>query len=252
MIKLITLNVEGSRHWPQILPFLERERPDVLCLQELFERDLAMLKKLFNYEAVFLPMYRDRYQEEVVETLGIALLVKNQFRNTHSDYYHKGIAEIQTHDRTSVESKMKTTYYGLVWGDVEINGKGFTIAATHFTWTPDGTPNEYQDKDAGSLFKILETIPSVVLCGDFNVPRGNNRIYHRLVERYKDNIPSAFATTMDVERHKVRSNPVEREKLKRFVVDFIFSTPEYQVTNVRQQFGVSDHTAIIAEVNRNR
>jgi endonuclease/exonuclease/phosphatase family metal-dependent hydrolase len=89
-----------------------------------------------------------------------------------------------------------------------------------------------------------------MLTGDFNAPRGDNRIYRQLSERFKDTIPLTIKTTMDVDLHKAGKDPQNRVKLSRFVVDYIFSTPEYRVSNVRQEFGLSDHSAIIAEVAR--
>jgi exonuclease III len=32
-MKLININIEGDKHFDTVIPFLEKEKPDVLCLQ---------------------------------------------------------------------------------------------------------------------------------------------------------------------------------------------------------------------------
>jgi len=39
-IKIISLNIERSKHIDRILPFLVREQPDVFCVQELCKKDI--------------------------------------------------------------------------------------------------------------------------------------------------------------------------------------------------------------------
>lgn len=39
-------------------------------------------------------------------------------------------------------------------------------------------------------------------------------------------------------------------KLATFVVDYIFSTPSYVVSDVGCEFGLSDHCAVIADVKQ--
>lgn len=40
MLKIISLNLERSKHLHLNLPFFQRENPDVLCLQEVLEADI--------------------------------------------------------------------------------------------------------------------------------------------------------------------------------------------------------------------
>ncbi|MEK7507710.1 MAG: endonuclease/exonuclease/phosphatase family protein [Patescibacteria group bacterium] len=250
-IKLITLNIEINRHWNDIIPFLERESPDIVCLQELFDRDISMLTEHFGYHYIHLPITKKLYDANdslPFAAEGPAILTKLPLKNTGSAYYYKPAPEIQIFSSISTAARRTTIHQGIVWGTVLKNGAQFTIGSTHFTWTPDGKPNENQDTDIQSLFKILDTIPDLVLCGDFNVPRGDNRIYHKLLERLKDNVPSDVKTTIDLERHYSRTDPSVQARLSTCVVDYIFSTPRYAVSNVRCEFGLSDHCAIVANV----
>ncbi len=242
-IKLITLNVEMNRHWDRIVPFLERESPDVLCLQELFDRDIKMLANRFGYQYVYIPTTKIAYDT------GTAVLTRLPLKDVNSAYYYKPAPEIQTFRGATLVELRATVHEGIVWGAIEKDGARFTVASTHFTWTPDGKPNENQDRDIVSLFKILDGIPALILCGDLNAPRGDNRIYRSLIERFKDNIPADIETTLDMDLRK-ETDPVERARLRTYVVDYIFSTPEYAVSDVRRVCGLSDHCAIVANVSR--
>jgi exonuclease III len=44
-IKLITLNIEGDRHLDRVIPFLQKENAHVVCLQEVLQSNVELLKK---------------------------------------------------------------------------------------------------------------------------------------------------------------------------------------------------------------
>ncbi len=253
-LKLITLNVELHRHWDIILPFLKREDADVICLQECFDRDAQAIANELGCAYKHLPMTKMPYivnGSSSSTPQGIALLSKLPLRHIESRYYYKPSKGINNYKHATPTEKRATVHQGIIFARVEKNGTSFTIGTTHFTWTPDGGVNESQETDAAALFKILESIPELVLCGDFNVPRGlNNEIYKKFTDRFKDNIPADITTTIDIPNHRIRHDPVEAAKLATYVVDYIFSTPEYVVSSVQCISGVSDHCAISATVSR--
>ena len=41
-LSIASINIERSRHLPRVAAFIERERPALLCLQELCERDIPL------------------------------------------------------------------------------------------------------------------------------------------------------------------------------------------------------------------
>jgi hypothetical protein len=57
-----------------------------------------------------------------------------------------------------------------------------------------------------------------------------------------DHLPANVTSTLDPQFH--------RAKGLEYVVDTIFSTPEYEVTEVRVLNGISDHKGIVARVER--
>lgn len=94
------------------------------------------------------------------------------------------------------------------------------------------------------LPKLLETLgsfPELILAGDFNAPRGGE-VFGTIAARYKDNIPPEYKTSIDGGLH--RAGKLE------YMVDGLFTTPQYIASKVRLIDGVSDHMAIVAEINR--
>ena len=78
-----------------------------------------------------------------------------------------------------------------------------------------------------------------MLCGDFNAPRGGE-IFGLLAQKYKDNVPQKYTTSIDGILHRAGPLP--------FMVDGLFSTPGYTVSHVEMVCGISDHCALIANV----
>jgi endonuclease/exonuclease/phosphatase family metal-dependent hydrolase len=125
----------------------------------------------------------------------------------------------------------------------------YTIATTHFTWSPKGEANDDQRRDQAALFAILDSLGEFAFAGDFNAPRGKET-FSKFAERYQDNIPPHYETSIDVTLHKTRNNPVENARVGKYMVDGLFTTPQYQASNVRLEFGISDHAAIIATIEK--
>jgi endonuclease/exonuclease/phosphatase family metal-dependent hydrolase len=121
----------------------------------------------------------------------------------------------------------------------------YRIATTHFTWSEKGRATDTQREHLHSLLSALETEKELVLCGDFNMPRGGE-LFSTLAERYKDTIPPEYVTSIDVSLHRNRLD--DPEELSQKMVDGLFTTPEYLAQNVRLVSGLSDHMAITATI----
>lgn len=246
-LKLISLNIELDRHLDRALPFLQEECADVICLQEVREKNFATLKTRLQMEGLFVPTCIPD-----VEVAGNNTLVVNE------ELLKLGSEGIALFTRLSVHTSRSDCYFGnpdtiprwsvgqnkiLLSATIEKEGKKYTIGTTHFTWTPDGQPSAEQERDMKKLLEILVRFPDVVFCGDFNAPRGGE-MWAKLAERYKDNIPAEYRSSLDPTLHRV--GRFER------MVDGLFSTPEYRVFDVRLVPGVSDHKAVVGFVERVR
>lgn len=241
-LKIISLNIEGNRHLDLVQDFLQREQPDIVCLQEVFEVHVTELAEATGMKPFYTPM------SNVV------------FPSIHADPFgHWGLLQL-IHPQLDIQEQKAEYYVGdeknipvffenenpnsinraVLWSRVASQTGGATVATTHFTWSPNGQTTEEQLRDFAAMEKILDTLPPHLLCGDFNAPRGRE-IYTKLSQKYRDNIPTHITSTIDSNFHK------SGRKIE-FVVDGMFTSPGVSVTDVQVQDGVSDHCALLAEL----
>jgi endonuclease/exonuclease/phosphatase family metal-dependent hydrolase len=243
-LKLVCLNIERSKHLDLVIPFLKRQQADVVCLQELQESDVALFEKELGSRCVFAPMVNhppDEGSKPIVN--GDAVLTRLPIQKSAIRYYAGDGKNIEHEAPKYIPAQR-----GFVAVDVEKEGTVYRIVNTHFTWTPDGKLSDEQRRDIAELFRMLAAFEEFVLVGDFNAPRGGE-IFGMLAQRYKDNVPTKYETSLDILLHRVgKTNPQE---LASKMVDGIFSTPGYSVSEVKMISGVSDHCAIVATIAKN-
>ncbi len=237
MFKLISVNIEHDKHIDRLMPFFERERPDVLYLQEVFEEDFSLMREKFSMEGAFEPylFVKSSLGSGELHKSGCAILTKLPMRDIKVEYYYGNASEIKTHGLIAVEDQSKV----LLSANVEISGKSYRLATTHFTWSADGDTTDRQREDLKKLLGLLREERSLILAGDFNAPRGRE-IFSELSKHYRDNIPREYTTSVDKNLHRAGD--------LQLMVDGLFSTEDIEFGNVKLVDGVSDHMAIVAEV----
>ena len=238
-IKLVSLNIERHKHLEQVFSLFSSVQPDVACLQEVFEQDVEGLMKAMHASAyAFAPM--GRRPEESHSIMGVAILSRIPMRKKAAEYYVGNLEYIPE----SFQGK-RTTYNKLnrvlLVCDIEKEGTHFRVGTTHFTWTPDGSASDMQREHMRALLKKLEAAGELVFTGDINAPRGGE-IFSMLATKYADNVPLSYTSSLDPVLHRAGPLPL--------MVDGFFSTPEYAVSDVRMECGISDHCALIATVSR--
>lgn len=248
-LQLLQLNVEQSKHTERIIPFLKTNTPDVLCLQEVTELDVEALctaagTPFSHIEPILL---RDGKQE------GLLLASRYPLRNLKS-YCYAGTGKVLEHIKGSPLPKDGEFSRIALFGTITVDGTDMRIGVTHFTWTPRGEASDAQRDSMRKLLAALKEEAGFVLCGDFNAPRKNpdgtpGEIFLLLSSTYMDNIPSHYETSIDVTLH--RSGHLPEEHMDKKMVDGIFSTPDYAVTNVERVCGLSDHCGFTAIVSKN-
>lgn len=251
-LSLVSVNIEGPKHLEKVSAFLQKQKPDVVCLQELLEPDIPRFEDMLGIPCSYAPMLQVPENDRLSNggksaMMGIGFFSRTPVRGVRTHYYHRGPHETEIFNDWSVETKRSTQSCVFLVGDIEHEEAQFRIGTTHFTWTPDGQADDYQREDIDKLLEILTKESPLVFCGDFNAPRGGE-IFSRLASTYKDNIPASYATSLDISIH--RNGKIDAERLSRYMVEGLFSTPEYQVKNAKLSFGVSDHAAITADIER--
>ena len=238
-LKLISLNIEGHKHAEVVLPFLKKESPDVFCLQELYEADAARFASELSMEFYYVPMGLHNAQNEVH---GVGIYSKTQIVRSVQHRYGGAPFATSLFDTTDYETRHASQCFSLALIETEKDGRKYSVGTTHFPVTRHGEATDFQREDMRALLQILEGQDEFVLCGDFNAPRGGE-IFSMLVERYKDNVPAEYTSSIDGNLHRAGQLP--------YMVDGMFSTPGYSLSNVRMVSGVSDHCALVAEVTKN-
>lgn len=242
-LKLVSLNIEGHNHLDRIIPFLRFEAPDVVCLQEVIEPDYERIRDIVGPNGGFAPFVLMPLGGSYVEDAkkfpwGIALFSRVHPVEMQTITYAENSKTLQEYDPvTKDQSRFNRS---LLVANINCDGQRFTVATTHFTWTPDGNPDELQRRDTEAMLQALSTLPDFVLCGDFNAPRGGE-IFSAISARYTDNIPTQYTSSLDPELHRTKGS-IER------MVDGLFTTPHYAVKDVSLRRGVSDHCAVVATI----
>lgn len=240
-IKLITLNIEGDKHIHRFLPVLKQHKADVICFQELFEIDCSWIAAelgmtQFKYVPTVKIEHENKYGIAPKGNWGIALMTKLPVSAWNIDYY-SDFNELKTFNEPN--DNVRSVLFANL-GDGE---KEYRIATTHFTWSPGGKTTDLQRQDFARLKTILSQYQDLVICGDFNAPRGQE-MFSLFEELFTDNVPKEITTTIDPTLHYAGHKNLQ------FVVDTIFSTPQYRVSNVQIVSGVSDHMGVMGMVEK--
>ncbi|MDR3571692.1 MAG: endonuclease/exonuclease/phosphatase family protein [Candidatus Pacebacteria bacterium] len=237
MIKLVSLNIERSKHLDRVVPFLEAQQADVVCLQELMEYDIETIERVAGkcfYTGTA------RYPEETqtkAGVLGQGIFSRLENIQSAAVFYHGSGLPDRLLDFTDARSKHESESHALTYLDFKKEALLFRVATTHFTWTADGNPDEFQRADLRALLDVLSGLGEFTLCGDFNAPRGGE-IFSELASRYADTIPAQYTTSIDKELHRAGD--------LQLMVDGLFTTAGYRASHVHLHSGVSDHLAIVA------
>jgi len=242
-LKLVSLNIEAHRHLEErVLPFLEAEKPDFISLQEVFEVDVPLIEQRLGMKGHYVPMANvtetSFHIRHALGNWGVAQFTRLPTPTQSSFHY------IGTPDRLPIffeNNEPNAMNRVFVWSQVEHEGQSFTLGTTHFTISKHGEWSQEQQTSLEALLKGLEQFPEIIFSGDFNAPRGG-QIFSQLAERYTDNIPPEVTTSIDGQFHKAGQLEL--------MVDGLFTSPEYQASEVKVVGGVSDHKAIVTYLSK--
>lgn len=254
MLKLISVNIEADKHFDFVLPFLQRENPDVCAVQEILDEHIQLFTEKTGMACVgFSPMalqpsFLDKSGPKD-KKWGIALFSRLPIVETGEVTYVGDQNVIPVFSKAANEfTDPNSSNYVLRWMRIMHKEKMYTIATTHFSWTPQGVSTPYQLVHLDALFKALQNLhDDFVLCGDFNAPRGLET-WSRLSAQYTDNIPEEYKTSIDLTFH--RNGKTRAHELADKMVDGLFTTTQYKASNVYLVDGVSDHMAIVANIEK--
>lgn len=235
-LKLLTLNIESHRHLERVRALIAEQLPDVVCLQEVLERDVESLASIGSYRAKYaISAYLEVPDPQ---SWGMAVLTRVPIRSQSVTYYADEPAIRLLREPNDPRRVVVMT-------EVMDEGSVVRIGTTHFTWSVNGDISDEQLADFARLKRVLSEYPDYVLCGDFNAPRGREMfaIFERELS-VTDYLPPHIRSTLDPALHRVGHLEL--------AVDTIFASRDYSVTDVKVLDGVSDHKGILATIERVR
>jgi endonuclease/exonuclease/phosphatase family metal-dependent hydrolase len=238
-LKLLTLNIEHDRHLGRVVDTIASHLPDIVCLQEVFEKDCVRLAAVGGYQmkyAISTLMPEKSGEGVSPRSWGVAVLTRVPVDNQTVGYYADD-PRIRIFKEPNDRRRM------VVMTELQHEGRSYKIGTTHFTWSMGGETTEEQRADFERLKQVLQPYPDYVLCGDFNAPRGGE-LFAKFTDELGliDHLPPHVTTTIDPQFHYAGALEL--------AVDTIFATPEYRVTEVEVLEGISDHKGILALVER--
>lgn len=233
-------------HTDRVVPFLTNENPEVVCMQELFEDQIDFYKKELQMECIYKPMGLwdssiSCKENKGIRKFGIAIFAKNikeskyEYITGNEDNLNIHVSSTRVEDRNNVNTP-------IMWAKIiSSSGREYNIANTHFTWTYEGTATPFQIEDAKKLISILDSnLEEFIFMGDTNAPRGRET-FDMIATYFKDNIPKEYTTSIDQNLHRVKG--------LEYIVDCLFTKGDIKVENVKLVDGLSDHMAVVGEVN---
>ena len=238
-LKLLSLNIEYDRHLDEVTQTIAAHLPDIVCLQEVFEKDCVKLAAAGGYQvkfAISTLMPEGGEGNTSPRSWGLAVLTRVPVHNQTVAYYADD-------PRIRIYKERNDPRRVLLMTELQHEGRSYKIGTIHFTWSMAGEATDEQRADFVRLKQVLMPYPDYVLCGDFNSPRGGE-MFAKFTDELGlvDHLPPHVTTTIDPKHHYAGALEL--------VVDTIFSTPDYRATDIQVLEGISDHKGILARIER--
>src|ERR1700683_2289062 len=98
-IKIVSVNIERSKHLDLVVPFLEKQKADVMCMQELCQHDISYFEEVIGARCTFAPVGwhpADTPAEGAVLT-GIGIFSRLEVVSVDIHYYAGSEVDALTH-----------------------------------------------------------------------------------------------------------------------------------------------------------
>ncbi|MCC6741227.1 MAG: endonuclease/exonuclease/phosphatase family protein [Planctomycetia bacterium] len=216
-LTVVTYNVEFGNRLPEAIEVIRRERPDVVCLQEIREAQLPALERELGMSGVWWGSFNLFGGGE----WGNVVLSRGKVLEAHSI------------------PGAPAGSFG-VWAAVELDGARFVVGSVHLMhMKTDGAGFAAREREIRSLLAAIDAAgaPALIAGAFNNPPLGGN--YDLLTGRLIDLSAGSGATL---------PNPIPLLR-----VDYVFGTREWSAETARRiDSKVSDHRPVVAVVRSRR
>ncbi len=249
-MKLLQLNVWMGRLTRQILPLIERERPDIITAQELFSSKekmpfpdrtfnvLELMQQVGRYEHVyFSPICEFDYSGMTIG-MGNGIFSKYPLENMKTVFTNGAFQP--NGDASIFEANCRNAQIVTVRLP---GGRQLHLINHHGYWQPNPVGNE---QTVASMQKIVNEVRMlegpVVLSGDLNIDPGTPAM--QLFDGLLEDLTTKYEVTNTLSA---------LGKLQGVAPDHILVSPQVRVRNFRVLDDlVSDHCALVAEFDIQR
>src|SRR3989344_339163 len=249
-LKFICLNMWfGGKLFENIQAFIAEENPDILCLQEVYQAEVADLKqpwhavsnlaKILGYEHyAFVPAFAEEVETGYRVQFGNAIISRYPIKKSQSVFYdvpYNGNWHPATRD------DIQYTPRNLQHGEIIINEKILHVFNTQGIWGFDGDDTERRLHMGDTIVKEIRGKQPALLMGDFNLQEGG-----KTTDKIEQHMHSVFKGEMKTSFNMNHKDP--NSGYATAIVDMMFVSEDIQVISHHVSGAdVSDHLGLVAE-----
>ncbi len=248
-IKLITLNIwKQSNLQEKAVDFINKENPDVICLQEVYNgtdkklklqyRSLEFFKKKLRLtHSQFAPTFRDITKEDHLDAeQGLTIFSRYPIVKTDVTFFDLPYRVFYDYEKTpEIFPKIPRL---LQYVKIKVENNFLNVFNTHGIWDSFGLDNERRLKMSEVIVKNIKSKENVILAGDFNVRPDTQAI--RNIEKHLKNIfKNELRSTFNMRR---KTEP----GFATAVVDMVFVSNNMKIIDhYCPDADVSDHLPLV-------
>ena len=232
---------------PGIVEFLEKEKPDILVAQEVYNAKNNSLEDRFNsvellkrscnfFYDFFSPACIDVREEGKLEN-GNAIFSNFPIVKTNTVFFDVPFGERSGAIEGGGDYSM--TPRNMQHAEIKIGEKNLNIFNTQGIWGMDGADNDRKLKMSETIISEVKDRENVILAGDFNL-KPNTKTIGNIEKHLKNIFKDELRTTFNM---KQKDNPGYADA----VVDMVFSNSDLKVIDhYCPDVDISDHLPLVA------
>lgn len=251
-IKYLTLNMfEGGKQNLELKAFFLKERPDILCLQEVYDTaDNSLSERFHSIEVLtgFFPEYSHVYAPELLYHdqgkkyhCGNAIFSRFPIKETKTIFYDLPYGEYERYNGYDLAYDFSKQPYNLLHAELSVGDASLNVFTTHGIWGTHGGDTDRRLAMGDTIINQIVDKQHVLLGGDFNLYRNTQTV--RNIEEHLDNVfGDTLKTTFNIRKKPHVGNYATS------VVDMLFVSHDIVIKKKScPDVDVSDHFPLLAE-----
>jgi endonuclease/exonuclease/phosphatase family metal-dependent hydrolase len=248
-IKFLTINIWfGGILWDSLVPYIHKEKPDILALQEVYdghdkslENRFRTMKEFTKEFSSFLPF--QAFGATVIDTgngnmpWGNAIFSKFPIKNSRTIFFDLPLTEYDF--KLNLDSRLAAE--GMLESEILIGEKNVFVYSWHGVWDHHGNDTSKREQMGQVIIENIKDKENIILAGDGNINHDTKvikNIGNYLQNVFGDSLPSTF-------------NMKYKEKKSTYAtssVDKVFLSKNLKVIKKEMpDVDISDHYPLLVE-----